>query len=500
MTKCREQFDPLLAQSRKVTEDAAEYCHPLFGAEATGDLLLDFDHAQISLRLVVVKRHREIEQEAQHGPLAPRESIQQIASRALFGSPRCSLRLFRLPRCRRRGIGLVPFCEDLVIATKEACQHEDIQFMLAQHFGLLHLGFHFQQELFHLPGPQLLKFFFEKGQLSQMMDVAQRLGEAVALIAQEAIVDAGATKLWSNANGIQSRAPSPGMSRVVGESIGRADVDPPPGCAHAQSGFILVDHVRLHQSRFEAAFHFGQLLVTGLDKAGDAACREPDSQQLLQQLARASVGYSLTFHQVGSHRLNARPILRRSTHGCWKGRSSQMKTPGTLLFFHPMFGDPEPLGRQIDHLASLWHICGLGTQILLAVVAAADRMNEHLIRRLYLPQMMPTMAWLSTGLLAALVSQALGGTHKTIGGGRQTAVMAIFGLLPLEGVDALLLRVDEPFEGFHALLPRANGDEGLFEPFAQILIRLLRLFQLFVFAQQRFLQKILLASNQSEIS
>ncbi len=53
MTKCREQFDPLLAQSRKVTADAAEHRNPIFGAEATRDLLLDFDHAQISLRLVV---------------------------------------------------------------------------------------------------------------------------------------------------------------------------------------------------------------------------------------------------------------------------------------------------------------------------------------------------------------------------------------------------------------------------------------------------------------
>ena len=92
MLKCREQFDPLLAQSRKITADAAEYCHPLFGAETAGDLLLDFDHAKIALRLVVVKRDRKIMQEPEHGPLAPREAIQQIARWALFGSPWCALR------------------------------------------------------------------------------------------------------------------------------------------------------------------------------------------------------------------------------------------------------------------------------------------------------------------------------------------------------------------------------------------------------------------------
>ena len=103
-----------------------------------------------------------------------------------------------------------------------------------------------------------------------------------------------------------------------------------------------------------------------------------------------------------------------------------------------MFGDPEPLGRQVDHLPSLRQVCGLGAQIVLAVRAFDDGMNEHLIERLHLPQVMPTMSWLSTGLLAALLPQALGRTHKTIGGGRQTAIMAIFGLLPFEGFDALL--------------------------------------------------------------
>ena len=115
-----------------------------------------------------------------------------------------------------------------------------------------------------------------------------------------------------------------------------------------------------------------------------------------------------------------------------------MGTDWALLFFHPMFPDPEPPGRQVDHLASLWYLCRLGTQIVLALFTRDDRMNKHLIRRLNLPQVMPTMAWLSTGLLAALLPQALGRTHKTIGGGRQTAIMAIFGLLPFEGFDALL--------------------------------------------------------------
>ncbi len=68
--ECREERDPLFAQGREVTADAAEPGDSLFGAEAARDLLLHFDHPQISLGLVVVKWDGKIVQEPQHGPLA----------------------------------------------------------------------------------------------------------------------------------------------------------------------------------------------------------------------------------------------------------------------------------------------------------------------------------------------------------------------------------------------------------------------------------------------
>jgi hypothetical protein len=127
-------------------------------------------------------------------------------------------------------------------------------------------------------------------------------------------------------------------------------------------------------------------------------------------------------------------------------------TDRALFFLNAMFGDPEPLDWQIHHLTPLWQCCWLAAQIVLAVLAACDRMNEYLIRHLDLLEVMPTVAFLPTGLLAALLPQALGRTHKPIGGGRQTTIMAIFGLLP--------------FESFDTLLQILNGHDGLFEAFA----------------------------------
>ena len=54
------------------------------GTERPRNFLLDFDHAQTALRLVVIKRHGKIMQEAEGFLAIPIESIQQIPGRGLF--------------------------------------------------------------------------------------------------------------------------------------------------------------------------------------------------------------------------------------------------------------------------------------------------------------------------------------------------------------------------------------------------------------------------------
>ena len=79
--------------------------------------MLHFDHAQIALGLVVVKRDRKIVQEPQHSLLLLREAIQQIARRTLFG-----LTWSWLLRGWSKGIGLVAFREQLLIAPQQTRQ------------------------------------------------------------------------------------------------------------------------------------------------------------------------------------------------------------------------------------------------------------------------------------------------------------------------------------------------------------------------------------------
>ena len=77
-------LDPLLPETGQVPTDTAECGAAAGGAEAAGDLLLNFEHPKISFRLVVIKRNREIAQEGEHLSLPQPEAFEQVAGGRLF--------------------------------------------------------------------------------------------------------------------------------------------------------------------------------------------------------------------------------------------------------------------------------------------------------------------------------------------------------------------------------------------------------------------------------
>src|SRR5437660_2775436 len=76
----------LLAQRREIATDAAEGYSTSRRAETAGDLLLDLDHADITLGKTIVERHGEVVQQQQHGLLMLGQAIEQIARCRLFAS------------------------------------------------------------------------------------------------------------------------------------------------------------------------------------------------------------------------------------------------------------------------------------------------------------------------------------------------------------------------------------------------------------------------------
>src|SRR5260221_5049245 len=83
----RQQRHALFAQRGQIAANAAKGLGTSHATEATGDLLLHFDHAKISLGKIVVKIHAKIFQEAEESMLVFAQPIKQIASGTLFAAP-----------------------------------------------------------------------------------------------------------------------------------------------------------------------------------------------------------------------------------------------------------------------------------------------------------------------------------------------------------------------------------------------------------------------------
>lgn len=68
----------MVAQGGEVPAEAREGGSAVWAAEAPGDLLLDLQHAQVALGLVVVERHPQIADEGEHGVAVGGQPIQQV--------------------------------------------------------------------------------------------------------------------------------------------------------------------------------------------------------------------------------------------------------------------------------------------------------------------------------------------------------------------------------------------------------------------------------------
>lgn len=83
----RQHRQTLFAQRGQIAANARKGVGERLAPEATRDLLLYFDHAQISLGQIVIKIHPQILQESQDRLLLFAQAIKQIAGGTLFASP-----------------------------------------------------------------------------------------------------------------------------------------------------------------------------------------------------------------------------------------------------------------------------------------------------------------------------------------------------------------------------------------------------------------------------
>jgi hypothetical protein len=102
----------ILAGGRDVPTNLTEVVSAIFGSEGARDFLFDFDHAYISLALVIVKRHAKVVHKGQHLRLVVLEAVKQILGWRLF-DPAPFFWLLR--RLGWWWIGLEPFSNEIII-------------------------------------------------------------------------------------------------------------------------------------------------------------------------------------------------------------------------------------------------------------------------------------------------------------------------------------------------------------------------------------------------
>ena len=107
------------------------------------------------------------------------------------------------------------------------------------------------------------------------------------------------------------------------------------------------------------------------------------------------------------------------------------------------------------------------------------------------------MTWLPSWFFATFLLQALGPLHKSVRRRRQVAVVAIFGLLPLQRFHPAVQHLDLPIQILCVFLQAFNGLDCFFEGFVCGLLLLLELEHFLVFLVRNFPPSVSLCSQLS---
>lgn len=167
----RQKRLALFAEGREVAAQARERSAAALRAEAAGNLLLDFDHAQIPLGLFIVEGHDEVVEEQEGLVLIRPETVQEVAHWRLFASSALPFAIGG--RCGGRRLGILgeSLAQERLIAGDEIVTYRAREVGGAGGTGLFDRGAHLAQQMLELSGPRLVQLFLHKGQLAQVVGI-----------------------------------------------------------------------------------------------------------------------------------------------------------------------------------------------------------------------------------------------------------------------------------------------------------------------------------------
>lgn len=314
-------------------------------AEAAGDFLSDFEHAEDLLGVVVGEGDAEIAEEGERRFFVKAQAVQEVKSLALFwaaaaGSGGAS---------RRRTGGAALSKQGMV--TSEPGEHlgsgkADASARLKFINALVHV----QQEPLHFSGPILVEGFKEEGQLPQEMCVAEAVETGPLEIGGEAIVDEAAVEAGEDGEAFHGFAAVPGMEAVPGQETGAESVNPLKFSFDSQARLVGMEDVRGGKQDPELRFETLQVLISRRLSVLDDLLADALSEDVGAELADAVGSDELLVAQIDQESEEAGCVLRGSCDVRREWSGDLGIAGGAEPGFSAMLGDQELLGRQIKDL------------------------------------------------------------------------------------------------------------------------------------------------------
>jgi len=443
----------MLTRCRDVASNPAECLSANHAAEASGDLLLDLGHSQVSLGKVVVEGNAEVVHERQRFIGVPGESVQEISSGRLFSSAS----LARFARWGVIGVGPVPASQDMLVAPpipQKSCRGQSTS---TGRFTPINCGLDTAQQLDQGPRPSLPQFFLDKDQLSEVMSVAQSMQDVEVEVGLPCVVN-GATGIALKHIGISGRFPaSLGMTKVESEDRRSKRVLPQSLTTDVHSRLIHMHDRGGADGFFGRILGRFQPLIRLPLKVTDRALTQRHPKEIIHRLRRTLLRQQLVAGQICRRCLDAFAVLDRCIHSLGECCNVQ-PSACALQNLGLMLRNLKLRGRgQVKHLTAFTANSPSPTSMATTLTHSLDLVFHDMIRIRPLLQSMSFMPRLSSAGLVTDDPQTSGSTvHVT--GRWLAAVMAVLCHLsfecrhiPLKRVDALDKCLDERDHGILAL-------------------------------------------------
>ncbi len=332
---------PLFGRREHRAEHGEVLCS-VVTADAAGDLLPYFHHAQLLLRQVVGKRHTRIDEKAEHTRLScgqpHRQAMAHPSRRPAAPAGFCQRRL--------RVVERQTSPEDRVVALFDQREQHGLQRHLPLTRGVTRVAGAVQQAL-HPACPVFLLDLYQCLQFARMLRVAQ------------CVESTGQGVVWSpvvmrdNAGDVGQLAVAPRRDAVEREPEGRGDVQLVGSGRDPEAGFLhVLDWRRRHAVRQGGDDTLGGL-GTVLAGPGDDRAHQLRPELVSHQHGQTLLGQQLVAQQIDHDGRDPRAVLHRRSDADQRRRSrARAAGSATTAAVRAVFRDDQRLRlRRVEHSA-----------------------------------------------------------------------------------------------------------------------------------------------------